>query len=266
MSLQTQFEKMGVRVQIGPVRRRGLWQSGPISINVLRDRKGEFFDLQADEGIDLEVIDCQPKERHLLLLARSKEGHREIKDKFLCGHDERNWFVAAVPDARGVSNVKTAKEALKPGVVRDEQAKQGVKAKHLGRRHTEAYIRQGEWFFIPRPNFRPRKNAVILRNEPITRGRGSKPHMCELLHRNGGEQVYVNGANPNGISEAQFQLLSKAERTRGGYRAMMADARVYVKGAIRHSDHKTIHLDCWHLVVMNTENGARSMRHVRFLD
>jgi hypothetical protein len=30
--------------------------------------------------------------RHLLLMARSW-----TKDKFLCGHDERHWFVCAVP-------------------------------------------------------------------------------------------------------------------------------------------------------------------------
>jgi len=43
--------------------------------------------------------------------------------KFLCGHDERHWFVAAVP-GRGVSNVRTAMEALKPAAVRLESARE----------------------------------------------------------------------------------------------------------------------------------------------
>ena len=41
------------------------------------------------------------------------------KQKFLCGHDERHWFVAAVPeDARGVTGVVAAKAALQPALVR----------------------------------------------------------------------------------------------------------------------------------------------------
>jgi hypothetical protein len=38
------------------------------------------------------------------------------KNTFLCGHDEKHWFVAAVPEAaRGVNGVATAKAAPRPG-------------------------------------------------------------------------------------------------------------------------------------------------------
>jgi hypothetical protein len=40
------------------------------------------------------------------------------KRKFLCGQDERHWFVAAIPESAPVGTVRQAKEALKPPDVR----------------------------------------------------------------------------------------------------------------------------------------------------
>ena len=48
--------------------------------------------------------------------------------------------------------------------------------------------------------------------------------------------------------------------------AMVRNAGVYVRGRVRHSDHKTIDLGVWHRVLLNTETDAPSMRHVAFLD
>jgi hypothetical protein len=73
--------------------------------------RGEFFDVRFTGGgrpVELEVVDVDRNDRHLLLLVRDGEE----KSKFLCGHDERHWFVAAVPeDARGVTGVAAAKAA-----------------------------------------------------------------------------------------------------------------------------------------------------------
>jgi hypothetical protein len=41
---------------------------------------------------------------------------------------------------------------------------------------------------------------------------------------------------------------------------------VFVRGRIRHPDHKAVTLHGWHRVVMNTEGQSRAMRHVAFLD
>ncbi len=41
---------------------------------------------------------------------------------------------------------------------------------------------------------------------------------------------------------------------------------VFVRGKIRHADHKTIVLNGWHQVLMNTETQAVAMRHVAFID
>jgi len=41
---------------------------------------------------------------------------------------------------------------------------------------------------------------------------------------------------------------------------------VFVRGKIRHADHKTIVLDGWHQVLLNTETQSVAMRHVAFID
>ena len=51
-----------------------------------------------------------------------------------------------------------------------------------------------------------------------------------------------------------------------GWRVMQRNAEVYVRGRVRHADHRTITLHGWHRVLMNTENQSRAMRNVAFLD
>ncbi|MHC4092073.1 MAG: hypothetical protein ACYSVY_17690 [Planctomycetota bacterium] len=267
--LTRKFNRMGARVQVGPLRprlgRRGAFESHPLAIDVLNDRHGEYFDVQVDQKlVNLEVIDVQPKDRHLLLMARFADQPR--KDKFLCGHDERHWFVAAVPDARGASNVRTSMEALKPAEVRDAQARKRVKFKDRKRRKTAAYVRQGEWFFVPAPEINPAPR-LVLRNEPLRRGAG-KPHMVDQLYRTGGETVYVCGRHPNGLTPDKYRKL-RAQNPKArswGWQVMKRNPGVYVRGSVRHPDHATIGLADWHRVVMNTETESRAMSNVAFLD
>lgn len=257
--LEKSFAKMGARLQVDtfPSSRN----PSSFRVNVLRDKKGEFFHIGVDAGVDIRAVDIQPKDRHLLLHAADSSG----KHKFLCGHDERQWFVAAVPPKGSVTNVRAAKEALKPAAVIQRQNK--TKAKVGGRRsrRNAAYIRQGEWFFVPEQGINP-KPVMILRNEPIQRGNGGKPHMCEMLFRSNGEQVYVDWKHPNGITEKEYKSLPEKARKRGNWRVMVRDADVYVKGRITHPDHATVVLREWCRVRQNRENEAPSMRHVAFLD
>jgi hypothetical protein len=155
-------------------------------------------------------------------------------------------------------------EALKPAPVLSAQSSKKLKTKEKKRRKTDAYIRQGEWFFVPAPQLKVDKN-IILQKEPLQRGRG-KPHMAEELYRIGGTTVYVNAFHRNGISTAAYSALSEAERKKAPWRTMTRDPEVYVRGKITHADHKTVHLDGWHRVCPNTETQAKAMRHVAFLD
>lgn len=171
-----------------------------------------------------------------------------------------------MPDWRGVSNVRTALEALKPRAVRAAQRRRRVRFKDWVRRHTAAYIRQGEWFFLPAPGLTAAAQ-LLFHNEPLRRG-GGKPHICEELYRVGGTTVYVCGRYPNGLTEREYHdLLTRQPMARKWTWQLMRRApRVYVRGRIRHADHKTVVLPFWHEVQMNTETQSRAMRNVAFLD
>lgn len=268
--IQSKFEKLGARVKVRPlVPNRWRQTNGPVVIDIGTDRRGEFFDIQAADDADVHVLDLQPKDRHLLLMVRQsadRPGLPDTKDKFLCGHDERHWFVAGVPEAAPVSTVTTAMEALKPEIVRNlESGKKGKRKKRL-RRKTDEFIRQGEWFFIPAPGVTA-DEKLVLQNEPLRRGRG-KPHMCDFLYRMGGTTVYVCGQYPNGLTDKDRKALFKRNprAAKFNWTVMQRDPTVFVRGRVSHADHATILLGGWHRVAMNTENQSRAMEFVAFLD
>ncbi len=189
-SLQARFERIGARLKLsdGTDRRSRVGSRGSVSFDIRTDRDGEFFQIGRGSTDDarIEVLDVQPADRHLLLMVRE----RGEKPKYLCGHDERHWFVAAVPESAAVGTVRAAKEALKPAEVRAAQARMRVGIGAGNRRKNAAFRRQGEWFFVPAPTLKV-PEALVLRDEPITRGNGGKPHRCEFCYRAGGETVYV---------------------------------------------------------------------------
>lgn len=252
--LEQRFASIGARVKVVPARRRTAGR-----IDVGSDGRGEFFEfrLAGERGVSLQVIDVDRDDHCLLLLIR-EDGD---KSKFLCGFDERHWFVAAIPEsASGVDRVPAAKDALQPQAVRDAIAR--VRPRDRFRRRNAAYVRQGEWFFLPQWNIVV-DNHEVLRHEPLSRGRG-KDHVLEFAYRRGGEIVYVDAAHPTGITEEEFWRLSASQRR--GFREMVRDPELYAKGSVTHPDHNTIVLHGWHRVLMNTEQEARAMRHVAFLD
>jgi len=264
--LLSKFARIGARVKVADrPSRRSRPTSGRISLDVKADRNGEFFEVVTPgiDGPEVAVLDIQPADRHLLLLVR-EQGE---KHKFLCGHDERHWFVAAVPEAAPVGTVRQAKEALKPAEVQVAQGRQGLRAEARNRRKNAAYRRQGEWFFLPMPGFAVNE-TLVLRNEPLRRGNGGKPHWIQFCYRTGGETVYVCSRHPNGVAPSEYRdVLNHNPKAKGwGWQVMRRDAGVYVRGTVRHADHKTIVLNGWHRVLMNTESQSRAMRNMAFLD
>ncbi len=241
-SLRRHFSRMGARVFVrGP----GPRQREKIRIDVGRDRSGEFFDIRSETNVVPEILDVQPSTRHLVLMVRDGR----LKNKFLLGHDERHWFAAAVP-GDSVRDVRTAIASLRPEEIEGRKA-----------------IRQGEWFFVPEPGV-TEKGAVIHRNEPLSRGAGSKPHICEELMRRGGVTVMVCRQYPTGIGLAEYERLIATNHNASSYmwRRMTRDAEVYARGEVRHRDHKTIDLVGWHRVYMNRERFARHAPQIAFLD
>jgi hypothetical protein len=247
--LERQFSGIGARARVTSLAR------GRTRLDVGHDAFGELFEVDLPDASETLVLDARRRERHLVLLVK-EDGRRS---RFLCGHDERHWFVAAIPSS--VTTVAQAQDALRPAPVRQLAA--GLRPKQRRRRRNPAFVRQGEWFFVPAGDVRP---AMVLRHEPLSRGSG-KPHVMEYAcRRPGGTVVYVNRNHPAGLSQQAFQALPERQRRGQLWNQMTAGAAVFARGRISHPDHATVVLDGWHQVLMSTEHQAAASRDVAFLD
>src|SRR5512146_1633725 len=115
------FAKMGARVQLGELDRRSRL---PFTLDVRRDGDGEYFSIRTQPDTQLQVLHVAPRDRHLVLLARVPDARRPNRftpARYLCGHDERHWFVAGLPERARVTTVTQAKEALKPAAVQEAE-------------------------------------------------------------------------------------------------------------------------------------------------
>jgi len=291
-TVERKFQAIGARVKIAEAQDIRWRVNSPFRIDIGRDKEGEFFDIQVKKEVEMLVLDAQKDDRHLLLLVKDSSPKQEwdrktgefkmVKPKepgkfrFLCGHDERNWFTCAIPG--NASSVFQAKQALKPTILREIESREGVKANRAQKRHRRLNSgrkihRQGEFMFIPDENYQPPKSftTIILRHEPMTRGnsRVGNAHYAEYLYRSGGVQVYVSRVAPNGYTERQYQdwLKSHPDDKSVRWSSMTRDPLVWVKGKITHREHRTLDLGhIWHRVVVNTENNAPGARQVAFLD
>ena len=85
--------------------------------------------------------------------------------------------------------------------------------------------------------------------------------------REGGEVVFVHPRYARrGLTEAARERLfqRKPQAARAGSRQIMRrNPQLFVRGSVRHPDHKTIRLNGWHRVALNLEERGRS---VAFLD
>ena len=273
INIESKFVAMGARIKVREIASR--WRQGvrawvspeDFSVDIQRDGSGEFFELRVpthlSETLDVSVMQAEPKQRHLLLFVRKSGGKPQL-DRFLCGHDEREWFVAAVPG--GASSVRQAMDALQPKDVREALTRNHVSSRKRYARKNRAFRRQGEWFFVPEPSFVV-DEKLVLRNEPLRRGSG-KPHLVEEIFRSGGETVHVCDRYPNGLTPDEYRAMIQRNPNaiRWRWRVMSRNPGVYARGTVRHSDHATITLPFWHRVMMNTETQSRTMANVAFLD
>jgi hypothetical protein len=272
-NIESRFAAMGARLKVREIASR--WRQGDrtwvdptdFAVDIRRDGSGVFFELRVpthlSDSLDVSVMQTEPKQRHLLLAVR-KSGDKPQLDRFLCGHDEREWFVAAVPG--GASSVRQAMDALQPTDVREALTRNHVASRKRYARKNRAFRRQGEWFFVPEPSFSV-DEKLILRNEPLRRGAG-KPHLVEELFRSGGEAVHLCDRYPNGVTPDEYRAIRRnnPNAARWNWRLMQRNPGVYARGTVRHSDHATITLASWHRVLMNTETQSRTMANVAFLD
>ncbi len=265
--LKSEFERIGSRIEINNSRRRTR-RRDLFSLDVVHDKDGELFSLRSRVTTiqHWRVLDSRPDMKHLLLGIQVHSFGFIDSYKYLCGRDERHWFVAAIPPHPSSQTVAEAMEALKPPVVLDAQFAAGIRPFERLRRRNAAYIRQGEWFFVPRPDDHYSQRQV-RKDEPLSRGNGSKPHVVEEAVRFGGEVVFVSDAVPTGLTGRELADWCRVHpHRRVEWREMRRGAKVLVRGRVWHPDHETITLNGWHEVAMNRESEAPAMRHVVFLD
>jgi len=275
-TLEKTFAKIGASVEIrrsNPNRRPARFQrsigsmspsAGPFSVNVEGTGKREHFVLtiDPDANVEFDALDVSPETRHMILQARpinienTKNAPRT--EKFLCGHDEMHFFAASVPST--VTKVRDAKDRLMPQGVQEHVRNVGLNRKEKFKRKNQAYIRQGEWFFIPEPG-KTIDKKFILYNEPLIRPGGGKPHMMGECYREGGTTVWTKGSLMNVLSVSQYDQLTKRDSKEAmRYRQMRRNPMVWCRGKIKHPDHHTIDLGyVWHRVSVNGEIRAQSL-------
>lgn len=265
------FDDVGSRVVFIPPR-VSRWRTSPppVRLDINSDRKGEFYVIYADvsQEDELVVLDRRPSRRHLVLMLTNRDsaGRSHLRVRFLCGHDERHWFVASLPEFARVTTVTQAMEVLKPEFVHEAQARFHVRPDERNRRRNAGFVRQGEWFFVPDPGF-DTTGGLVHCHEPLRRGR-SKPHVVDELMRTGGELVYFNNRYPNGLTESQLlELRARNPRAgQGPWRMGTRNPLVHVRGRVRHPDHRTVILEGWHRVAVNQESSAFGQQFVGFID
>ena len=182
------------------------------------DRGREIFSLYPTRRARPIVLEASARRRHLLLLLKHGAADRRI----LFGHDERHLFSSILPGIGGaVFRIDQAFEALKPREVRDAESRPIP----LFRGRARNPIRQGEWFFVPEPEFVPQHwmfhSSSGLRR-PGKRGWLGHAHVADETAR------FTDG---DGMTHT------------------------YVRGAVHHPEHETIHLDVWHRIYLNLEEG-----------
>jgi hypothetical protein len=268
-SIDRPFVRIGAEVRVRGAKtvtqadRNAFRSNSGFRIGVERGKGGEYFDIAAAPGeVDVSVVECRPDVRHLVLHVRHMR--TDQADKFLCGLDERHWFAAAVPGA-GVSSVDTARLALMPQEVRAELERLRVPRHDWFERRTRAFVRQGEWFFVPTRL----ELAPTRRNEPLVRSGGAKPHTLEFAHRASGTQVHVCAQYPAGLTTVEHKklLAERPEAKRWRWRSMYREPVLYARGRVSHPDHSTISLGAiWHRVYVNEEHRAPARQYLTFLD
>jgi len=155
---------------------------------------------------------------------------------FLMGVDERQLFIAQLKNS--CSTVKQAHDQLSRTVIKTAMGR-GVGSS-----------RQGEWFFIETSeSTRENIDEKIKKSECIFR---KKTNIGSFLGRPGGNPHTADEIAVISRSSDHKSVESNVLRRRI---SPPLRNRVYVRGSIRHKDHKTIHFKQWREVIMNNEES-----------
>lgn len=115
-SIEKKFSAMGAKVSFaGPRKSRRLLSGESLQNFSINISDGKFV-INKSEDVNLQIAYLDKEGRHLLLIASipniARPGLPGETQRYLCGHDERDWFTCAIPTV--AKNINEAKEALKP--------------------------------------------------------------------------------------------------------------------------------------------------------
>jgi len=264
------FEKAGLLLKIAK-ESFGRNNRDVFGITILRKLKGnirtEYFSLWPGDAAHnrIEVVSTDPDRKQLVLLVQEQKrrvhhhlsswqaknlpaGAKEVKRNkdgsidfifesssakrhMLLGVDERQLFIAQLP--RGVSTVSEAHKSLKTTSVTLAEGKIPGRT-----------VRQGEWFFLnttedERESIKKalHDNVTTIRKKlaiaAVAGGSGGNPHMADEI------------------------VTLPAPKLKHGFEVNRS-RDVFVRGKVRHKDHKTVSFAQWRKVIRNAELGQPS--------
>jgi len=206
----------------------GSWVTKPA------DRRKQFEE-------DRSIIRFRETKTHFIVTEKSSSVVRH----FLMGVDERQLFVAQL--IGGTTNINEARKQLGSSVKFHE----GVRKM--------SPKRQGEWFFL----------KATMEQEDIINLFIEKNKVWVVKKANIGQYAGRVGGNPHVADELVLITNDKATIERLGWskgrrkrhpkgNLPISYNQVYVRGKIRHIDHKTLKYTHWYQVVLNNEGSTAS--------
>jgi hypothetical protein len=195
--------------------------------------------------LDQTRVQFRETDTHFIITNKTPAGKRH----FLMGVDERQLFVAQLKT--GVANIIEARKQLGNTVLFHES----VRKMSPGR--------QGEWFFLKATKAQEeiiellldKKSTFILTKENIGKHAGrprGNPHIAD--------ELVIIPNNPEVIKRAQSSKYARKNKDLSRVEPIypIRQKEVFVRGCIRHVDHKTIKYKRWYQVILNNEGDTGS--------
>lgn len=252
--LEKSFSKIGAKLEVISSR----WNQGKTGFQFYRknNTKDTFVLILKEDNqlVDVKVIDINVRIKHLVIMfnSYSKTLKQKIKVKYLCGLNEKQYFAAPILSGNFGPGVEGAMHSLRPkNITKNLNMK---RENRTNSRMTGEYIRQGEFFFVPYPEFSP-LDGIYHKNHSLVSPKSNK-HICEELVRVGQKTMYDAGTSKM-LTAEEFAALPPEQKKYPNYkREVRIPGRIFVRGYVRHEEHRTIYLQDWHEVFRNTSNEA----------
>ena len=170
-----------------------------------------------------------------------KQTTPDTKRHYLLGMDERHYFACQLP--KPATTVSDAHRVLKSDTVKETERKAKV-------------ARQGEWFFIkPTPEQKEDLEAALKANRAVVHRKvGIGNHMGFTLGRpHTADQLAVVAVRSAGTEKVETRRAMDPDKVLRVEERHRMVRTVFIRGKVKHVEHKTVEFADWMLVARNTE-------------